>query len=394
MRLNRLFFCILALSSLVLLFCDRSDVITGAGSSVISDSDSTITNIEMGFSLITLDTDDVDSAFSLPGSASDTFSTQTAGWFMAGVNNYGDTLRAQMQFQAVNNTSGYTKSDTLEGVYLYFRAANDTAASSSINVYQSKPLTGTAPVNTIDVSGPNIGTFKLKGVDSIRINDELADKIFSTRTSITEDTLPFAFSIIDYTGKVRKINSPYVIIRVKKEDGETVVRDSIPGFARFTAFENAGSTDERSAQLYSSQNTLRTAILKIDVIDIIKSANSQGSYRELLNAALSFKHDSQNSNDSAKQYKIVVLDTLITNEAPRDSIESANGLSLQRQFAPVGSSALNSKGNVHSIAAPLRSAINKNREYLYVYLRSTSDHSVILWDKSSIKIEAVLTPSR
>jgi len=83
----------------------------------------------------------------------------------------------------------------------------------------------------------------------------------------------------------------------------------------------------------------------------------------------------------------VVLDQLLDSE---DSFGT-----LQGHFARTAESTLNRRsGNVHSIKPVIRNAVNNSNNIIYVYLRPTSDHSVIVWDKTSLKVEAVLTPSR
>ena len=394
MRLNKLSLCTLALLSLFFLFCgdgERSDIITGVGNDVIDDMDPTLTDIKNGFKLISLGENDADSVFSIPGNASTNFSTQGASWFMAGVNKQGDTLRASMQFRAANGASRYNSDDTLVGAYLYFRAAgDDTASNEAINVFKSAPLKVVTPISggTVNLDDA-IGSFKLKDVkDSIILDNTIAENIFNTRTSDKADTLRFAFSILDYNKNVRKINNPYIILRVKKAETENIVSDSIhSSFTFFTAFENAADIDEHAENPYSSQNTLRTAVFRIDISEIIDSAKTtskpSGKYGEVINATLSFKHDAKNSTN-AKYYKVVVLNEF----ADKDSF-------VQSLFTNTAANTLNKNGNIHSIKKVIRDAIDKrNRDYIYVYLRPTSDHSVIVWDKTSLKVEAILTPSR
>jgi hypothetical protein len=67
---------------------------------------------------------------------------------------------------------------------------------------------------------------------------------------------------------------------------------------------------------------------------------------------------------------------------------------LRRQFGAVGSNAPTAPYNIHSIKVPVRSALSKGQDYIYVYLRPSSDGGTILWDGSSIKVETIFTPSR
>jgi hypothetical protein len=373
------------------MFCgdrERSDIITGAGSGVITDMDSTLTDMRNGFRLVR--TEKVDAVLSIPGETSTSFSTQAASWFMAGVNKQGDTLRASLQFRASNGASRYNSGDELEGAYLYFRAAdNDTIPRVGIDVFSSAPVKEISPISgTADGDNEKTGNFTMGRIDSLRLDDVLAESIFNTRTSEKADTLPFAFSILDYKGNVRKINNPYVILRVKRAQNGNIVRDSIPSsFTFFTAFENSANINERTESPYSSQHTLRTAIFKIDIGGIITAAESA----EIINATLSFKFDEAKSVN-ANDYKVVVLDELLTG---KDSLERAALHGSAGHFTRTATSRLNKKGNVHSIKTVIRNIVDKpNSKYIYVYLRPTSDHSVIMWDKTSLKVEAVLTPSR
>jgi hypothetical protein len=395
MRLNKLCSYASILLSLFFLFCgdERSDIITGAGNDVIKDMDPTLTNIESGFKFIplVLGEEKEGSVFSIPAKASTNFSTQAASWFMTGVNTKGDTLRANMQFLVSNDTSKYNSRDTRMEAYLHFRAVgDDTTSSGTINVFKSEPLKEITPISggTVD-EADKIGGFELGAIDSIKLADTLAEKIFNARTSDEADTLRFAFSILDYENSVRKINNPYIILRVKKAENESFVRDSIhSAFTFFTAFENGDCIAVRAENPYSSQNTLRTAVFRIDISELIDSANTaakpSGKYSEVINATLSFKHD-ETKSDSARYYKYVVLNE----PAGSDSL-------VQNRFTDAAANTLNKNGNnVHSIKPFIRNAIDKqNSKYIYVYLRPTSDHSVIVWDEKSLKVEAVLTPSR
>jgi len=391
MRLNKLGLCTLALLlSILFLFCgdrERSDIITGAGGGVVTDMDSTLTNMGKGFILKSLGAEKTDSVFSIPGDADVNFSTQGASWFMAGVNTQGDTLRASFQFRALNGASRYSSEDKLDGAYLYFRAlGSDTSASSgAVGVFTSNPLKEITPITgAADGTNEKIGDFTLGRIDSLKLDDALAKSIFDTRTSKSADTLSFAFSILDYDKSIRKINNPYVILRVIRASNSSVVRDSIiTAFTFFTAFENEAKIAERAKSPYSSQNTLRTAVFRIDISEIITAAKSA----EIINATLSvfIKDDETIAGD---QYKIVVLDELL---ADNDSLAGV----LQRHFINTAASRLNKNGNVHSIKTIARNTADKpNSKYIYAYLRPTSDHSVIMWDKASLKVEAVLTPTR
>jgi len=442
MRLNRQFLCFLAASCALSLLCSRSDVITGAGGGLVSDMDPSLTDTRKGFAQVNLDAGAVDSAFSLPVAADPAVSTQVAGYVLFGVNRDGDTLAAHMQYRAQSFVSlgaspVYAAGDAFQGAYLYFRAADDSpGASGPIAVYKSDTLVGLDPVNPLDrdLSAPGIadtgkghqadnwiGEFALSGtVDSMPLPGTLAEEIFRTRASDdTSAAFSFAFSILGYDGALRKTYNPYVIVHVERNG--KAVRDSISGFTRFTAFEDA-SASARAASPYSSQHTLRTAVFRVNLRKMVDTLGALGllssGSSELLIATIAAKcnRDADPADTSGGglrfvsanigSYRIVVLDTLLTNEAPADSTDAVNLRSLRGQFSAVSSSAPNVPFSVHSIKTPLRNAIEKyNRRntavvtdkavdpYIYIYLRPAAENSMILWDKPP-KVETIFTPSR
>jgi hypothetical protein len=382
MRLNRLFFGLLAASCALSLLCERSDVITGAGGGVVG---STL-NVGRGFDAIKATGAVVDS-FSLPAAPDPAFSTQftASGDVPIGVTGDYDTLVAYMQYSArsfaAQDSHLYTGEDSLSllGAYLYFRAAGD-GAPEPVAVYRSEVLERLAPVNRQDRGFALDSGFTLSGeVDSVRLPDSLTRRIFKTRVSSdTSAACSFAFSILDYYGEPRKIHTPYIVVHVEKDD--EAVRDSIPAEAeatRFTAFEN--TSDGRAARPYSSRYTLRTAVFKIDVSKIHDKLDSL----ELVNAVITVK-----CTTAATTYRIVV-DTSDINLASADSLRKWFGSAqLTYRAGPF---------NVHSITTPLRKAIRRyktNRDpYIYVYLRGETEGDMVPWEKPP-QIDAVFTPSR
>jgi hypothetical protein len=437
MRLNWLIFAVLAASFAFFSACERSDLITGAGENVVADMDHTLVDFRRGFATLTLDSAAVDSAFSLPAAADPASSTQAAAQMLIGINRDGDTLASHAQFRvdafaALRGTPLYTSRDTLRGAYIYFRTADTLGVSGPIAVFPSDTITGLRPVDrgdkvlgTVDDDGDDItapatdnriGAFTLgDGLDSIPLPAAAAAQLFAARVS--EDSTAyhtFAFSIVDFQEKLRRVNNPYIVIHIARGNGQAV-RDSLNGFTRLTAFEN--TSDGRTLIPYSSQHTLRTAVFRVNVSSILNSldslglTDSEGARCELINAVIAVKANrgivSDDSDDEGASglttanigsYRIVVLDTLITNEIPADSADVAALRSLRGQFGAVASTTAMLQ-NVHSIKSRLRSIVERParernaRPYIYIYLRPTTESSVILWDRPPM-VETIFTPSR
>ncbi|MCL2267585.1 MAG: hypothetical protein FWC23_00140 [Chitinispirillia bacterium] len=424
--------------------CERSDVITGAGGSVVTGMDTTLTDTRRGFALLTLGPGDVDSAFSLPAAGDPAFSTQAHPYTLIGLNRDGDTLAAHAQFRAGAflsraGTALYTHSDSLLEAHIYFRATDSTNSPEPVALFPSDTLTGLNPVNRGDsaISGSkmdewglqhtgdeegepgmatNIGELDLSGAfDSLLLPKAIAKKLFDARTST--DTAAFhalAVSIVNYCGPLRRLNIPYIIMRVNKTDGKTV-RDSIPGYARFSAFE--ANTDVKAALPYSSQHTLRTAVFKVNIgkildsLDVIDAGNARS---ELINAviALSINRnvleeedgepddgDVRISSHNINNYRAVISDTLLTNEIPADSADAVALRSLRGQFGSVSSTAPTTPFNTHSVKFTIRGIIEKRDSgrlaspYIYIYLRPFTEGGMILWENPP-KVETIFTPSR
>jgi hypothetical protein len=395
--------------------------------------DPSLTDTRTGFALINLDAGAIDSAFSLPAEADPASATQYAGYALMGVNRDGDTLTSQMQFRAASFTSRsrshpYNRNDSLAGAYLYFRASDTTAKTEGmITVYESDTLTGISPVNRDGLKAPDdeiengeawTGEFKLDGViDSVRLPDELAVQIFDARVSSdSSDAHAFAFRVVDYHGPARRTQAPYVILHVAKDN--KVVRDSITGLTRFTAFENIAAAG-RAAHPYSSQHTQRTAVFRINVgkiLDTLETLNMAGARGELINAVTTAKRNPETEDCEAGGcadmgefgyltsfnpggFRMFALDTLLTNEYPADSAAAISQQSLNGRFSAASSITPVSPHNVFSIKPALRSVIEKQSggrtadPYIYIYLRPVAENSMILWDKPP-KTETIFTPSR
>ena len=424
MRRNILFFPILMALCCLLLLCERSDVLTGAGSGVVWSMDSTLTDTKLGFALITLGgAGAINSAFSLPAAPDPAFSTQAAvGYMLAGINRDGDTLAAHAQFRVSPfrtdpNKTPYGEDyedyrDSLQA-FLFFRAADTISASDQITVYRSDTLYGLRPKPVNRAHGGSIGTFTLGATaNSLELPPNITDSILNARVSAdTSNYFDFAVSIVDYYGDLRKIHNPFVVVVVN--NGEQTVRDTIRGgFTRFTAFENAG--DGRDTLPYSSQHTMRTAVFVINaqpVLDTLEKRGISGGGNELLSAVFVLKpHGGANvcnaetnplTSNCVGSYKFAVSDMLITNEVPAGDSDADIAGSLFGQFGSVSSTTPRQPYNAHGPSAvrnALRSVVDgSNRDahpYIYVYLRPVAENSMILWDKPSLRFETIFTPSR
>jgi len=398
--------------------------------------DQRLTNIDTGFVRIDLGAEAADSVLSLPAAANAAFSTQLAGIVPVGINREtGDTLAAHAQFRvgafpAERRSRLYEADATPLKAYLYFRAA-DTAASQGqqISVFPSDTLVDLRPVDRTDIANfgskceelgypcldedgnpmTELGKFALNDrIDSIPLPNALVQKIFSTRISENHDDFhAFAFTIADSAGPMRRMQTPYVVLMVEAEVNKNmrILRDSIPGIARFTAFEANGA--ERAGTAFSSQQTMRTAVFRINIRDILDSpgaTDSDGRRKELINAviAVSANRDKSAEGDDESafasgiigNYRMVILDTLLTtNDYAADTTAGARANSLRLHFDMARTTAPTTPFNMHDIKFQLRSAIDRNKSHIYVYLRPVADNSTILWDKPA-KIETIFTPSR
>ena len=441
MRLNVVILCVLAVLGSIFLVCSRSDVISGVADGVVSDMDPTLTDTLKRFVWIDLDSSDVDSSYSLPAGADPAFST-TFDNCVIGVNGQGDTLAAYVQYNVGADTSRY-KGDTLklEGVYLYFRAADSIGLSDTISFYWVNKLPESAPVSRggdnkhpdadKDVftepclpdtddgeSGDTAGddgddgacaaitkeVWPLKftiggdnGIDSVRLPDSVAKKIFGARAS-SDSTGESVFAFSMYYGKkeLRGIQNPNMVIvsyRVEEPDsgkdvGDTLTffRDTIrAGASRFTAFENADSVASRAEKAYTSRRTLRTAVFDISLNKIISKTGKQGEYTNM-NAVVTLK-PGRDLGDSASSYRIFISDA---------RFKGSDAASLNENFRK-NSSVMKpvQPYNTLSINTSLQGFLDGKKEYLYIYLRAEPDGGVIIWDEPEpIRIETVFTPSR
>jgi hypothetical protein len=331
-----------------------------------------------------------------------------------------------------------------EGAFIYFRAADTLGASpDSITLFHSDTLRAFAPVDrAIAGNACDSCRFLLTGaLDSLRLPDTTADRLLEARRS--SDTAAFAavaFSIVDYAGPLRKLDNPYIILRVNVMKGyndSTKVQDTIRSRAlRYTVFESLrphpvtvdsakverAEAELRASELYSSYYAKRTAVFKVNMSRVFDSLSSpkyggkwDGGKWELLSAVVSFRHNSAGRDTTDKlgfstrnppgKYKALVLDTCLEAEFPNSEnpTDAEKSRLLYYSFANAGSTAPAMPYNTHPFKAVMRSVMekygNSKREnesykpYIYVYMRPVDEGSVILWEHT-IKVELVFTPSR
>jgi len=406
MRFN-LLRVICALSALIpFMFCDRSDVVTGAGSSVIKEVDPALVDMGGGFVRVIIydfDRNKYDSIVdtaefrSLPASRDPLRSTYLSDNIRIGVTGEGDTLAAQMQFRVGGGTTYDTSRIRHPEVKIYFQAADSVGASAQIALFLCKDtISESTPVNKNPDNNTPIGQFSLaagNGTDSVTFSDstDLTKLLFNMKMS--KDTTTVVFGIIDYAGAPLRIAAPKIVISAsycKELDGincDTTLTVTLGEIQcsriRYTVFE--GAAEERAKTPYSSHLTKRTAVLKLNMKPIFnalseKELNPKNS--ELLNAVIAVLPDS--SKDTVGKYTALASDTLL----PYNELVWAYTADLKSPY------------NTLSFNAAMRSVMKKFSEneqyepYIYVYLRPATEGGVIMWDKKLPKIEAVFTPSR
>jgi hypothetical protein len=425
MRFNRVYPLSALISAIFLiLFCSRSDVITGAGGSAVTDFNPNLTDLHRGFVTITMVDTAAGTAFSLPPAPDPLFGTFIADNMLIGLSDDGDTLAAHIQYSIAGDTSYDVAKDTLIRAYICFRAADGDSvqAGAAITLFPGDTLRGFAPANRAGDGGADntVGSFSLSGGDicSLLFRDDLADSIFRARAS--RDTglyNAFAFSIADYTGPLLKLDKPYIVVERMRTDccpeRKWVISDTIRGPAvRYSPFEDPDSAAKRAPEPYSSQITQRTAVFKVNagkILDSLSRLGLSGDNSELLNAVITVRYNDP-SDAGAKllsrnvgNFKALILDTLLTEDI--DTLSDSASHLLRYLFSKVGSTKLAKPYNTLSLKTAFRSVISKhtpgNTAYVYVYLRATTERSTIWWCKPaptdptnihSVTVETVFTP--
>ncbi|MFP4163118.1 MAG: hypothetical protein ACLFQB_01015 [Chitinispirillaceae bacterium] len=348
---------------------------------MISDLDSTLTNLEGAFRKTVLDSNDIQEAFSIPEGADSLFSTKKTSYLLIGRKG-SEHAFGHMQFDLTDSVpypASYGSDDTLKSVCMFVKTVGGTSDSESVNIHISSELDSLAPVKRGDSELLDSITLIKKQTDSIVLPEELSKDIFDARTE-TSAGYTFSFSIPDSL-KMMKILKPYIIVNVTKEDGKTV-RDSIGCTARFTIYEDTEAADSLSAIPYSSHSSQRTAVFEINTEDIFETMNntSKTLYSEVLNSVITLKTESE-APDSV-YFKFLLLDDLI------------EGDSLKTLFNREPSLKLSSTLTL-PVRRPVQKILRGARKPLYAYLRlssSESGYENIVWSKP--KMEIVLTPSR
>jgi len=448
MRLNRLSLIFALPCALLLpLSCERADVLTDAGGSVIvGDDPAQAVGPWRGFARVTLDSlynhqgcgETVDSAFSLPAKGDPLFGTDT-GSMLIGVSDEHDTLAAHVQY--VTTGRGY-KNSTLDTTikfveaYIYFQS---TETSDTIVLRDSKPLSEKfAPVDKVfDGGSPKIGKLLLNSADSggsvkLTAGDFYKDIVDIFDGDSIYDRMDIAFSIVDYHGKILNLGTPYVVVttrwkyRIEDKDNagsmkDTAinVNDTIRGSARYTAFESADDVADRAAKPYSSQYTRRTAVFRINLKDVFEELSDTTKKKiwlpadavAVMNAVFAVKPNNSASK-KAGTYTALILDELLSEEIKKDPSNADTSRLLRYKFEKATSAGIKEPYSTHGFAAVLRDIVeeyniqsakgnNSYKPYIYVYLRPVTEGSVIEWNKDNNcancgpqKVETVFTHSR
>ncbi len=384
-HLNRLGFCSIFFFSL-LLFCSQSETITGAGSGVISDLDSTLTDLDGAFRPAVLDSGDIQKAYSIPNDAP---VTHRADYLLIGENG-AEYAFGHMQFEItdslpVPNTS-YTKDDTLKGAALFFETIGGIGDSGVVNIYSSPEFDSLVPGN--DTDAELLGSVKLadNSTDSISLPEDLQKQIFEARTDSTKE-LTFSFSISD-TPELMKVKNPYIIVDVKDKKGKTV-RDSIGSTTHFTFYEKDEALDSLSAIPLASYPSQRITVFEINTEDIFSKMNDASgiTYSEVLNAVITLELQEGMVDSVLEASDIDLQFLLFDKELEIDS--------LRKHFASSRHHDLHSSFTL-SVRSPVQKLLRGAQKPLYAYIRlshSKSGYRKVVWSKPP-KFEVVLTPTR
>lgn len=334
-----------AIAMFALTACERSDLISDAGDTIIDDLDS-LTNPNRGmiartFDFILPEYRGLITGRSLPAEADPAFSTHVGiGHLLVGVGADGDTAIGHVQFSVRSflaedstRTPRYERpGDTLESAFILF---DTTSTAGTVNVFFSDTLglgadvvvgedtqfrTNPDPVNRADLwswnncedlerrtaraldddngdngNGDNGITPLSPCVVEIgniadnlkRLPDSVAQAIFDKRLESAQDNVPLniALTITNADGEdaLLRLHDLRIIVNVRRVATDSLIHDTIHIEQwRFTVFERADLVAERANLPYSSQLTKRTAVFEIDA-DPIAAIPNRG---ELINAVL------------------------------------------------------------------------------------------------------------
>ena len=456
MRFNRLclkFALPCALLLLPLLSCDRTDVLTDVGGSVVVGDDPTqAVGPWRGFARVTLDAlynhqgsgQIVDSAYSLPAARDPMFATYApSNGMLIGVSDENDTVAAHIQYKVRGGAYKSSDGDTtivFKTAFIYFRSTDTYDKPITLFKSRNAKLGTFDPVNKDDDLEDNIAVggrgFYLRGADG---GDSLnltgaggIDQDIESALLYNKDTnsvYNFAVSIVGYTEKkILKLDNPYIVVTLEKKfpvnDNDTTINlyDTIRGSARYTVFENLDETTDkdnnvkaRAQRPYSSQLTRRTAVFRINMEKVFDELGDSAKktwlpidVAEVMNAVVAVKPNKSASKNPGT-YSALILDTPLS-----DEIKSAVDTSrlLRYKFEKVKSTGIKEPYNTHDFKAVLRNVVeeyirqsaqknNLYKPYIYVYLRPVTEYSVIEWGKDSNcancgaqKVETVFTHSR
>ncbi len=387
-RINRLFFgCTLLLLPLVLL-CSKSDVVTGAGTGVISDYDSTLTDMDV-FRSAVLDSLDIDSAFSLPTSPDPVFSTHHNTTVILIGSDSTQFVASHLSFKPEAISKRLKGKDSVISAFMYFQEA-DEADTFSMNVMKSAYLGDSVAVPLNDEVIAGTSNLRAGLIDSIKLDSATTGTIFRMRTdSLFENSVNF--SIVDSAVSLKRLFIPYIIMMAKDSTGDTL-KDTIIAKTRFTVYEKEAAVESLSKLPISSQLSKRTAVYKVDPrkLYLAMHAYAEDAFSEVLNAVYTGDFINGHAVDISYSTSCKIL---ISNELETDPFKLAqmfNNLPLRDLSVKEGAGTITSRERTQ-----LQKIMRDVQKPIYIYHRIYSANSLrrdALWLKPELK--AVFTTSR
>jgi hypothetical protein len=399
MRIIYRFFGICALLAAgTLLFCsfdDESDL----GSGIINDADPDKVNVWKHYKTFTLDSADVDSAFSISKSGDITHNV-TGGVMALGKQN-GESSFGFVRFVCPPDTDTtnhkrvfFMPTDSLLSVKLVFvRADSGQRVDFDVFLNTSEVL---MPDSATYIKPVGTASFAYKDtlVDTLEISDTLIRKnIFSACTSTAKSDFPgtpFCFDITSrqqdsivrlYGGDIR------LLVSVDRDTSDTIVNPFTEAYSVDTALyvvkEDTALATARQKQPVSSNAALRTAVFKFSIPSLWKALEDSltGSINRFFSAGFRIKPPAEDSTELIVRYGIST--TGYANSQALDPWFDSNSVTIKISRDSV---------TYADVRAYLQSVSRQDPqpESLYLYLKITGNDGVsakkkeqwqsVLWD--------------
>ncbi len=426
-KICRLF--VVSLTGLWLFSCSSLDQYTGVGEDIIKDTDPSFMDFDNNFFAVALDSDYIDSAYSLPAQSRSGFG-EHPGKLAAGSDSTAE-IYGYIHFKiGTAFTTNFDTTDEFDSVVFVFDTLYDSLLPGNYTADTRLSLFSrdSATIDKLDPEEPTGTPLCILKQDSSSLlsgtvtNESFTESVFdqcraSLRCYLDYDTTNkeekerycdsilktnFYLALHASEGSLVRFKStadhyPAMVIHTHNfsKDDTVYNTDTLRGYPYYVASETESVREEKSLEPLSSWLPGRTAVFKLNLKALWDTMQTTG-FDAILSAAVVIKADLQSTdnNDTVPPFNYLLVSDTVKNIDKLDTLFARANRSygpIMNLKAPSDSSELVLPVDYH-----LQHYIESKNDNFYLYIRLVS--SRVIWNQevrwSKPRFKAVLTTSK